>query len=1580
MPFLRKLGSVGHISTANGNPGSVPPSGQAPNANNGYGKRKLGQPQLEKDVRRNSSLAGTLTPQLNSPGTSRSNKTASLLSDDLTVYTFEDAQVGLTGGSRKSSSENSNNNNSNSLSFDKLILSWDPTDPKEWTLQRVISWLKFHEFPDSWVSTFMNNQLSGHNFIKLLVYDNFQIYEHLLPEGPLGSFTRFQLLLKQTMSKNVTNNHIRQRSNDKSAQKRRTYLTSSSTRSSSDSTKHINESTKSQVVDPGSRSASESAVPHTQGEKKPSKTPQSKTKGPSSLYRRSFISLRGYGAGTNTENIEDDKHANIKLNIPLKSFSNLNPSSNNSSAGTNGGKQSSAGGTSTHSPLSPSYPGIFRRHHKSSSSESSLRNAIFGSNHLNSSNNIPAQPNAITNTTDEGTDARPTYIHNNLYNQQHHGTRHTRNSSQPNPSAEPHHKRHSVSSDTLLSPRKLSTSSSASSGNAIDTSVLRPPRTEEKETLWGKFKRRSQIYAGYSPLTATSSPSTVSSNTLTPTGGTPSSNNGTSFSNGASTASNTNSSKPNSNLAPVSKPSSTYNGIATSLEEKKSLRGIPPKAIHQNKLKLNPAACPKRRILQKSNPNKEQRASKSPKAPNVLNNERNIDATKQPRKLHDFRVSDESNRYLKKYYPNTKNNDADNAYIFVTRDSKNFILLNVNKVRTSEELKSLIAKQLNFSSMKFSIHMTDFNNSLGSPIPDDVLSIFHQHKFGGTTKKFYIKDNSTPRNRSRAATLQNEPPHQLRSMGSKNSVLSRASSGVTDDVSIATSTSDLTSFDDHTGNDRRYPPTPSIYHDPGNTATPTNSNEEQDYWSIKQQILPELDSTPLNPTFSMKMPGRLKTNTRNDLEDNDDKTPTASTADEARYVASSSPIASSFQVLRKDETGEIDFNKRRESPYVNPELAPRREAPKPPTSNSPQKSTTQSKGLLWDDHTLEEVALGCQKSTEPVVTTTKTAVVQSDSESPSTERIVSSYTPGSTHVLVPQPYKGATEALRKKNSEDDISYNPVSNFLMKQRANRSNSTASTTSSVLRSNSVLLKRNASKRIVSSTSAADVFVENNINFDDAPELSDDNDSSSSDDIIWSTNNRTNTDQKMSIDKNESDSEKDNIGSDHDEHTIKTPSTTLTRKMTLRPSPEEVYENLERFFPRANLDKPIVEGIMSPTSPKSTANMIPEKLTCPSDEDIFVPTVPLKRQKAPKRTKTIRTIAHEASEARKSSLKLKRKNTKMWGTRMVEVTEKHMVSINKSKNSRGEYKEFAWMKGEMIGKGSFGAVYLCLNLTTGEMMAVKQVEVPKYSAQDQNILDTVEALRSEVSTLKDLDHLNIVQYLGFENDHDIYSLFLEYVGGGSVGSLIRLYGRFDEALIRFLTVQVLEGLAYLHSKGILHRDMKADNLLLDLDGVCKISDFGISRKSKDIYSNSDMTMRGTVFWMAPEMVDTKQGYSAKVDIWSLGCVVLEMFAGKRPWSNLEVVAAMFKIGKNKSAPPIPEDTLPLISQDGRQFLNACFEIDPDLRPTADKLLSHPFSSVYDSFDFKSTKLAQFIKSNDKINSSKLRVTSQESLKKDY
>lgn len=122
-----------------------------------------------------------------------------------------------------------------------------------------------------------------------------------------------------------------------------------------------------------------------------------------------------------------------------------------------------------------------------------------------------------------------------------------------------------------------------------------------------------------------------------------------------------------------------------------------------------------------------------------------------------------------------------------------------------------------------------------------------------------------------------------------------------------------------------------------------------------------------------------------------------------------------------------------------------------------------------------------------------------------------------------------------------------------------------------------------------------------------------------------------------------------------------------------------------------------------------------------------------------------------------------------------------------------------------------------------------------------------------------------------------------------------------------------------------------------------------------------------MAPEVIDSivedqKQGYSAKIDIWSLGCVVLEMFAGKRPWSNEAVISAIYKIGKTKLAPPIPDNIKDLMSSEAKDFINQCCTINPDRRPTATQLLGHPFIKIDPKFKFEETKVAKMIKYNTK------------------
>lgn len=293
------------------------------------------------------------------------------------------------------------------------------------------------------------------------------------------------------------------------------------------------------------------------------------------------------------------------------------------------------------------------------------------------------------------------------------------------------------------------------------------------------------------------------------------------------------------------------------------------------------------------------------------------------------------------------------------------------------------------------------------------------------------------------------------------------------------------------------------------------------------------------------------------------------------------------------------------------------------------------------------------------------------------------------------------------------------------------------------------------------------------------------------------------------------------------------------------------------------------------------------------------------------------------------MRRKSTKMFNANIVQIRpERGSIGLPPipQDNLPKRQTTFRWFKGQLIGKGTYGRVYLGMNATTGEFLAVKEVEVnPRAAAGDKaKMKEMVTALDQEIDTMQHLDHVNIVQYLGCERKESSISIFLEYISGGSIGSCLRKHGRFEESVVSSLTRQALSGLAYLHREGILHRDLKADNILLDLDGTCKISDFGISKKTDNIYGNDKTnSMQGSVFWMAPEVIRSEgEGYSAKVDIWSLGCVVLEMFAGRRPWSKEEAVGAIYKIA-NGEQPPIPEDVQDELGPYAVAFMMDCFQV---------------------------------------------------------
>lgn len=272
--------------------------------------------------------------------------------------------------------------------------------------------------------------------------------------------------------------------------------------------------------------------------------------------------------------------------------------------------------------------------------------------------------------------------------------------------------------------------------------------------------------------------------------------------------------------------------------------------------------------------------------------------------------------------------------------------------------------------------------------------------------------------------------------------------------------------------------------------------------------------------------------------------------------------------------------------------------------------------------------------------------------------------------------------------------------------------------------------------------------------------------------------------------------------------------------------------------------------------------------------------------------------------------------------------------------------WQHGKYLGGGSYGSVYLGINLDTGELLAVKEIKV-----QDPNNWRRFKSMiQEEMAVMEKISHPNIVQYIGVEVHRDKVYLFMEYVPSGSLSTLLE-NGPVMEEPISFYTYQMLRGLQYLHSKKIVHRDVKPDNILLDENGVIKFIDFGAAKILKNQRTlmggggtgswnqqSGNMSLIGTPNYMSPETIlgSRESGKIGCQDVWSLGCVITEMFTGKAPYAHLDNQwAVIYQIALHP--PQLPEP--PAISPAGLDFLKKCFTRNPKDRPTVDELLQHEF-----------------------------------------
>ncbi|CAI9099263.1 OLC1v1036051C1 [Oldenlandia corymbosa var. corymbosa] len=260
--------------------------------------------------------------------------------------------------------------------------------------------------------------------------------------------------------------------------------------------------------------------------------------------------------------------------------------------------------------------------------------------------------------------------------------------------------------------------------------------------------------------------------------------------------------------------------------------------------------------------------------------------------------------------------------------------------------------------------------------------------------------------------------------------------------------------------------------------------------------------------------------------------------------------------------------------------------------------------------------------------------------------------------------------------------------------------------------------------------------------------------------------------------------------------------------------------------------------------------------------------------------------------------------------------------------------WIRGQIIGRGSSAAVSLATT-ASGELMAVKSAELSSSSL-----------LQKERDLISQLNSPFVVKYLGSditsEDSKLMYNLFMEYFPGGTLSDQIRKQGgSLEEPMIRNYAFHILQGLDYLHSEGIVHCDIKGQNVLVGKDGA-KIGDFGCAKKAEEEKfeeSNGNLAKKsiisGTPLFMAPEVArGEEQGFAA--DIWSLGCVVVEMTTGTNPWPNLsDPVSALFRIGYSEDVPKCPI----WLSNSAKDFVSKCLNRDAKQRWTAKELLQHPF-----------------------------------------